>query len=339
LASEQLGEAAANGSRISLPSKGVSQVGVNVKKVALFLGLTYALTYLLAISYFQAGGTVEPPGILIVGVIYMFMPTLCTIVVQKLIYKYPLKQPLRIRFRPNRWFLVAWLLPIVIAFATFGVALLFPGVTFSPDKQDNFRYLLLSPEQFGMNIETNRFAWAVFLTLLQGLATGITVNALAGFGEELGWRGFLQRELGALGFWRACALIGLVWGFWHAPLIVQGLNFPAHPWAGVFLMNVETVLSAPLFAYVCLKADSVVAAAIFHGTGNGMSVLATMGLEGGNDLLVGSTGLAGFLVLVVANLGLIGFDRWFGGKAITRGFSQQPQVGVNPKGGFRDLNT
>ena len=231
----------------------------------------------------------EPPGILIVGVIYMFMPALCAVVVQKLIYKAPLKKPLRINFRPNRWFLVAWLLPVLIAFATFGVALLFPGVTFSPDKQDNFRYLLLKPEQFGIEIETNRFAWAVFLTLLQGLVTGITVNALAGFGEELGWRGFLQRELGGLGFWKASAIIGLVWGFWHAPLIVQGFNYPEHPWAGVFLMTVESLLLAPLFSYVCLKADSVVAAAIFHGTCNGMSVLATMGLEGGNDLLVGVT--------------------------------------------------
>src|SRR5262249_22773553 len=195
-----------------------------------------------------------------------------------LVYKAPLKEPLRINFRPNRWFLIAWLLPLLIAVATFGVALLFPGVTFSPDKQDNFRYLLLKPKHLGIEIATNRFAWAVFLTLLQGLVTGITVNALAGFGEELGWRGFLQRELGALGFWKASAIIGFAWGFWHAPLIIQGFNYPEHNWTGVFLMVVETMLSAPLFGYICLKANSVVAASIFHGTYNGMSVLATMGL-------------------------------------------------------------
>jgi len=295
---------------------------VNVKKVAMFLGLTYALTFLIAFVYFRAGGTLKSPGILIFGVTYMFVPALCAFVVQKLIYKAPLKGPLRINFRPNRWFLVAWLLPLLIAFATFGVALLFPGVTFAPDQQDNFRYLLVKPEHFGLEIATNRYAWAVFLTLLQGLLTGITVNALAGFGEELGWRGFLQRELSGLGFWRASAIIGLVTGYWHAPLIIQGFNYPEHPWAGVILMTVDTLLLAPLMSYVCLKADSVVAAAIFHGTGNGMSVLATMGLAGGNELLVGGTGLAGFLVLVVANLGMVVFDRWFGGKAITRGFSR-----------------
>jgi membrane protease YdiL (CAAX protease family) len=297
---------------------------------------------------------VNPPGIvnvfLIVGIAYMLMPALCAVVIQNLIYKAPLKQPLRINFRPNRWFLVAWLLPLLLAFATFGVALLFPGVTFSPDKQDNFRYLLLKPKQFGIEIQTNRFAWAVILTLLQGLVTGITVNALAGFGEELGWRGFLQRELAGLGFWKMSAIIGLVWGFWHAPLIVQGFNYPKHPWAGVFLMTVGAMLLTPLFSYVCLKANSVVAAAIFHGSFNGMSVLATMGLDGGNDLLVGECGLAGFLVLLVANLGLIVFDRWFGGRAITRGFSRAtpadassdevaPPANVNPIGGARTLNS
>src|SRR5262249_56407941 len=172
------------------------------------------------------------------------------------------------------------------------------------------------------------------LTLLEGLVTGITIGALAGFGEEVGWRGLLQRELGALGFWKASAIIGLVWGFWHAPLIVQGFNYPEHPWAGVFLMTVLALLLAPLFSYICLKADSVVAAAIFHGTINALAPLGTMGLEGGNDLLVGVTGLAGFFVLLAANIGLVAFDGWFGGKAVTRGFSQQLQVGFNLKGGF-----
>jgi membrane protease YdiL (CAAX protease family) len=181
--------------------------------------------------------------------------------------------------------------------------------------------LLLKPEQFGIVIETNKFVWAVFLTLLQGLLVGITINALVGFGEELGWRGFLQRELSGLGLWKASAIIGVAWGFWHAPLIVQGFNYPNHPWIGVFLMTVGTLLQAPLLGSICLKADSVVAAAIFHGTSNRMSVLATMGLEGGNDLLVGDCGLAGFLVLLVANLGLVVFDRWFGGNTITHSFS------------------
>jgi hypothetical protein len=65
----------------------------------------------------------------------------------------------------------------------------------------------------------------------------------------------------------------------------------------------------------------------FNGDASSMGAsLATMGLDGGSDLLVGGCGLAGFLVLLVANLGLIVFDRWFGGKAITRGSEQAGEL-------------
>jgi CAAX protease family protein len=284
-------------------------MAVNVKKVATFVGLTYGLSYLLATAYYLGGGTMKMPGVLVLGLVYMFIPMTSAIAVQKLLYRAPLKEPLRIAFRPNRWFLLALVLPLLLALATLGVSLLFPGVAFSSDKKNIFGDLFLTPDQLG--IHTHRFWPGFCLALLQTLVLGITVNGVAGFGEELGWRGFLQRELELLGFWKASAAIGLVWGFWHAPLIVRGLNYPQHPWAGVFVMTAMTVLLAPLFSYVTLKANSVVAAAIFHGTFNGAAVLATLGIQGGNDLLVGMTGLAGLIVLLVANLGLVVFDPRF----------------------------
>jgi membrane protease YdiL (CAAX protease family) len=244
------------------------------------------------------------PGVLWLGVAYMFMPMTSALVVQKLLYKAPLKEPLRINYRPNRWFLAAWLLPPFIALATLGVSLLIPGVTFSQAKADTLRGFL-TPEQ--LNIRIHPF----WLEVFQALFLGITVNTVAAFGEELGWRGFLQRELAPLGFWKASAAIGVVWGFWHAPLIIRGFNYPQHPWAGVFLMTVLTVLLSPVLGYITLKAKSVLAAAILHGTFNASALLATVGLEGGNDLLLGLSGLAGVAVLLIANLAIFFFDRRF----------------------------
>jgi membrane protease YdiL (CAAX protease family) len=63
-----------------------------------------------------------------------------------------------------------------------------------------------------------------WISLIQGLFAGITINAVAGFGEELGWRGFLLREFDYMGFWKSSAIIGVIWGIWHAPLILQGHN-------------------------------------------------------------------------------------------------------------------
>lgn len=150
----------------------------------------------------------------------------------------------------------------------------------------------------------------LWLGLAQGLVAGATVNAIAGFGEELGWRGFLLNELRHLGFWKSSAVIGSVWGLWHAPFILQGHNYPEHPVAGVFMMIVWCLLLAPILSYVRLKAKSVIAAAIFHGTINGTAGLAVMVIAGGSDLTAGVMGLPGFIVLAALNLFLFAYERF-----------------------------
>jgi membrane protease YdiL (CAAX protease family) len=141
-----------------------------------------------------------------------------------------------------------------------------------------------------------------FLTIGQGLMAGITINALFAFGEELGWRGFLLQELKPLSFARASVLIGFIWGLWHAPLILQGHNYPQHPVIGVFMMIVFCILLTPLLNYITLRAKSVIAAAIMHGSVNGLAGIAIIMLSGGSDLTIGLTGLAGFVALAVFNL-------------------------------------
>jgi membrane protease YdiL (CAAX protease family) len=213
------------------------------------------------------------------------------------------------------WFLVAWLLPVIIAFATLGVSLLFTGVEYSPGMAGIFERFesALSPEQLEqMKAQADAFPLHPFwIGLLQGLVAGITINAIAGFGEELGWRGFLQRELGYLGFWKSSIVIGLIWGIWHAPIILQGHNYPEHPQAGVLMMIIFTLLLSPIFSYIRLKAKSVIAAAVIHGSLNATVGLPLMVIKGENDLIVGVTGLAGFIALALSNLALFIYDRYF----------------------------
>lgn len=90
-----------------------------------------------------------------------------------------------------------------------------------------------------------------------------------------------------------------------------------HPVAGVFMMTVWTILLSPIFSYVRLKARSVIAAAIIHGSLNATAGLSLMVIEGGNDLTVGLTGLAGFIVLVAANVAILIFDRFVTKEPIT----------------------
>ncbi|MGA2070104.1 MAG: CPBP family intramembrane glutamic endopeptidase [Sedimentisphaerales bacterium] len=292
----------------------------NLKKVLMFLSLTFFFSWLLAILFFTFGGKWNTPASLAMAIVYMFIPMMASIVVQKFIYKEPLKKPLGISFKLNRWFLVAWLLPLFIAFASIGVSLLFPGVHYSPGMEgflERFESILTEEQLRGLkNQIANSSIHLIWLGILQGLIAGITINAVAGFGEELGWRGLLQRELGFMGFWKSSAVIGVIWGIWHAPIILQGHNYPRHPFTGVFMMTILTLLWSPVFSYIRLKANSVIAAAIFHGSLNATAGLSLMFTKGGGDLIVGVTGLAGFIVLVVINIILFLYER-LAGKSIS----------------------
>lgn len=275
------------------------------KKTAVFLGLTFGISWLLAVIYYALGGRLNQPSAMIMLIIYMFVPMLVAFVLQRYINGGSLRD-IGVIFRPNRWYLLAWLLPPILAFSALGVSLLLPGVSYSPELAGFFEkyQTLLTPEQL-QHLKDQLASLPInpiWLILFQGLLAGATINAVAGFGEELGWRGYLQETLQPLGFWRSSYLIGIVWGFWHAPIIIQGYNYPQNPIFGVLMMMAICTLLGPIFSYLRIKSGSVLTAALAHGSFNGTVGLSTLLLQGGTDLTVGMMGLAGLIVLTASNI-------------------------------------
>ncbi len=301
-----------------------SALGYNkgMKKALLFIGLTYAIGLVLMASYPLLGGDWSAPGSIVIMTAYMFVPMVAAIIVQKEVYHAPIVGPLGVSFAFNGWFVVAWILPPLIVFAALGVSLLLPGVHFSPGMEglfDRLRSALTADQIAEMKKQMASLPiHPVWLGLLQGMVAGATVNAAAGFGEELGWRGLLLGEWGPLGFWRSSVLIGLVWGVWHVPVILRGHNYPQHPLEGIAMMTAWTVLLSPIISYIRIRARSVVAASILHGTLTGTSGLAVMLLKGGSDLTVGVMGAAGFAVLAAADAGLFLYDRFVSPEPLMR---------------------
>jgi membrane protease YdiL (CAAX protease family) len=279
---------------------------INFKKVGLYLALTFFFSWIILPIYFALGFKFSSQFTLVALLVYMFIPMTVTVVVQKLIFHDSLRVPFGIWFKPNRWFLYAWLLPLVLGIVTMGVSLLLPGIRYTPGMDGMFeRYASQwTPEQ----IQAMRDSIATsplhpfWLAIIQGLVAGVTINAVAGFGEELGWRGLLQKELEPLGFWKSSLLIGVIWGIWHAPIILQGYNYPQHPQLGVLMMTIFTTLFAPLIGFARVKSKSVIAAAIMHGTLNGTAGIAILLIAGGDDLTIGLLGLSGFIVMLIANV-------------------------------------
>lgn len=285
-------------------------------KIAWFLLLAFALSWGIAGVYFGLGGTLDSLTALPVLLLYMFMPLTAALIVQKGIYREPVLRPLGIRLDVRRlgWFGAAWVLPPLLALAAFGVSLLLPGTRFAPGMEGIIAQYgdQLTPEQIAaMQRQLAAIPWPAMLAILlvQGMIAGATLNLVAAFGEELGWRGLLVRELASWRFWPAALAIGVVWGLWHAPIIWQGYNYPEHPRLGVLMMTAFTVLFTPLITYARLRARSVFAAALMHGTLNGTAGLSLIFLAGGSDLTRGVLGAAGFIVLAAVNLALLLADR------------------------------
>lgn len=289
--------------------------------LVLQLGVTCAFSWSLWALLYVLGPGLHPAPRTIVMVISMFGPALGALVAQRRAGE-GLAGPLGVLVKPNRWWFVAWLLPLALQPLVIALGLLVPGVEWSPDLSGLLERLAatIPPEQ----LEETRVKLAAFpkpalvaIMVGQALVAGISINALAAFGEELGWRGWLFRHFGALGFWRRSAVVGVLWGLWHAPIILQGHNYPQHPVAGVGLMVVFCVLLAPLHDLVRLRGGSVWAAAVLHGSVNASAGFGLLFLKGGDDLSLGLTGLAGLVTLALANVVVFVIDRSRGG-ALTR---------------------
>ncbi len=137
------------------------------------------------------------------------------------------------------------------------------------------------------------------------LVAGWTINGVVGMGEEYGWRGLMWEELRAGGPVRANLFIGVVWGLWHAPLIVQGYNYPGFAGFGVLAMVAFCVGMSFVLSAVRELTGSVIPVAAGHGMFNGIAPLLLILAPGAHPVLAGPVGLLGATILT-----LLGAAAW-----------------------------
>ncbi|MFD1685111.1 CPBP family intramembrane glutamic endopeptidase [Halobellus litoreus] len=197
-----------------------------------------------------------------------------------------------VRIGRLRWHVAAVVTVLALVAVALGIALAVPGISFDGSADP-------TP---GLPLPSGALGVLALLALTVG--AGVTVNAVFALGEELGWRGYLLWELAPLGFWRASGLIGVLWGLWHAPVILDGYNYPSFPLVGVAAMTAATVAFSPLYTYFVLRARSVLAAGLFHGVFNaaGGTILVYTATSDPilGELVANSVGLAGVVAFALA---------------------------------------
>ena len=245
------------------------------------------------------------------GMVLMWIPGAVALVVERRDAPGRVRDRLGLRFGKSRWWLMAWLIAPAMTLASMALSLMLPEHIWLPDPSVLMDRLggAMDPETRQASIEQieNLPIPLIWLQLISGLTTGGLMTAFFALGEEIGWRGFLDREADeqGWGFWKASFVIGAIWGFWHWPVIVQGHNWPQHPYLGVLLMVVFCMGVGPIFTFVTRMTGSVFAAGLAHGTLNATAAMPLMSVSGGNDLTVGITSFVGLAVIVAVNLAMI----------------------------------
>jgi uncharacterized protein len=142
--------------------------------------------------------------------------------------------------------------------------------------------------------------WGTLLAILT--LAGVPIGAALAFGEEFGWRGYLLPKLLPLGEVKAAVIVGLIWGPWHLPVLIAGLNYPGEliiAALAVFFLS-AMLLSLLHTRFYVASGYSLIAVSLLHGSLNTFSDrLTDQAHLSGSPLIVGGGGVIASALIVV----------------------------------------
>ncbi len=230
----------------------------NTRKSIVFLVLTFAISLSAVALAWQQGmremiGNTSPPPVFQLSI---FGPGIAAIICTLAFERGQRQKALGLRLIPNRWWLVALLLPVVFGGLYVCVNLVAAGK--SPFDATGWAE--------AYRAMANSDIARTFPNLPTAIVVMIMVNTVA---EELGWRGYLHHLWRPSGFLPAVLVPGIVQGVWHWPLAVLfGIGFTGNALADMALYPVFTAVIGVYHTLFRDRGASVIAAGIFHGAFN-----------------------------------------------------------------------
>lgn len=254
---------------------------VRLKPILYYVVIAYVLAWLVALPLWLGGQGLGDPLFTVYALVMMLTPTAAALLVTRFaepkdqrpggpgiarsLGLWPLKP-----VGPFLAFLGAgWLLPILLVMGGLllgAVMGLYPAdFAHLPVLRD---LLVKAAPQAEMAL--NKIPAGLLIAgQLFNVALGSIINMFPALGEEIGWRGWLVSRLEPWGKTATVLVSGVVWGLWHAPLILLGYNYPGVPgWLGLLAMMGMTISFGALFAWLRLASGSVWPAALAHGSLN-----------------------------------------------------------------------
>lgn len=233
------------------------------KGIVAYLAIAFGLAWLNCIMLWLIGFSPaqEPQAFQLLALPASFAPAIGTIIVRRWVTREGFGDAgLGLNLR-HKWpyYLVAWLLPLAVVAC---VVVLAPALGISqPDFSLARAYHAMGQAPGGPPLSTRVPIYLVIALVMTPVL----------WGEEFGWRGYLQIRLLGNRPLLAAAVTGLIWGVWHYPLILMGFEYPDHRAMGLLVFPVTTVLYAIILGWLFLPSGSIWPASLFHAAMNTIS--------------------------------------------------------------------
>ena len=219
----------------------------NKKGVVAYLLIAFGMAWAIWEIIFRLGVSLNPIVKAVLMVPTAFAPAIATFVVRKWVTREGFADAgLRLNLRKWPYYVVAWLLPLAVLGCIVILAPLFKAgkPDFSFARGIHFLVQLGYPEWL--------FRYPGLL-ILYWLITAIP-KSLVLFGEEFGWRSYLQLRLFPDSPFLSAVGTGVIWAVWHYPLTLRGFNYPDHPLVGSLLVfPISTIFLSIIFGWLRLQ--------------------------------------------------------------------------------------
>jgi uncharacterized protein len=279
---------------------------IDSRRIYVFLGFAFGIAWLVGLVVFLTGGLIESPvvvpgtpitlALVAIALGYMWSPGIAHVLTRVVTREgwegTYLRPQLRIGWP---YWIAAWFIPVILSISGAFLFFLFLPQYFDPTMA-NVR------ETFPPGELPSIPLWLlVAINTLIAVLVSPVINTFFTFGEEFGWRAYLQPKLLPLGSRRAILLLGVIWGIWHWPVIAMGhnygLDYPGYPWSGMLMMVWFTLVAGIFLGWVTMRGGSVWPAAIGHAAINGIAGWGMLFAIGEPPTLLGPTPV-GFIAAI-----------------------------------------
>ena len=265
----------------------MSSARLDRKRIAVYIAFAFGIAWAAALVMYLTGWYLDPPLLVdlpgfqipatlaLLTLVYMPAPAIANILTRLVTGEGWGDAWLRPKLRQGwKYWIIAWLSPLVLTILGLVLFLLVKPELFDPSLPTIQGQLDQTAEMTGQSVPLSPWA-VVIINTSAALVISVIFNSLFTFGEEFGWRAYLQQKLMPIGGRKTMLLMGIIWSIWHWPLTAMGHNYggdyPGYPWLGFLAMTLFTFSLGTLFGWAVLRAGSVWPAVIGHAVINGVA--------------------------------------------------------------------